>query len=98
MTRQVSLRLKCRNAKGRAYDQATRVHYPPWRSAVSMAVGSTGAAGQQMRRGEDNMPYQKLITFVALAMLSIQFEPAQAFDDTKYPSFDGQWSRLATPG
>src|SRR5262245_26154275 len=47
-------------------------------------------------RRENIMSYRNLIAAIALAMLLPQI--AQAAEDTKYPDFSGQWSRLATPG
>jgi hypothetical protein len=39
-----------------------------------------------------------LIWAITTALLSMQIGNAPAADTTKYPDFDGQWSRLVTPG
>ena len=44
------------------------------------------------------MPYQRLTSAAVLTALSMFIGSAQAFDEAKYPDFNGQWSRLNTAG
>jgi hypothetical protein len=44
------------------------------------------------------MLHRKLIGAIALAALAMPTVSAQAFDDSKYPNFKGQWNRRVVPG
>jgi hypothetical protein len=44
------------------------------------------------------MPNRSLVVAAALAALSLSAAGAQAFDDSKYPNWKGQWNRFIVPG
>ena len=44
------------------------------------------------------MHYRKLFGAIALAVLSMPTFCAQAFDDSEYPNWKGQWTRRIVPG
>jgi len=44
------------------------------------------------------MPYRCLTAATAFAALALSAAGAQAFDDSKYPNWKGQWNRFIVPG
>jgi hypothetical protein len=44
------------------------------------------------------MLYRSSIAAIALAALSMTLVGAQAFDESKYPDWSGQWSRVPDGG
>jgi hypothetical protein len=44
------------------------------------------------------MPYRRLTAAIAIAASALSVAGAQAFDDSNYPNWKGQWNRFIVPG
>jgi hypothetical protein len=58
-------------------------------------IGGTHSIGRHRIKGETTVPYRSLTgAFALAATLTLSINGAQAFDETKFPNWKGQWLQL----